>query len=336
MSRAISRRDLLQTALLHTAAVSAAGVGLSRSLSAQERPGELPSQEEEPPAQPLPIVDTHQHLWDLKRFNLPWLANAPEAINRTFLVDDFQAATKGLPIVQTVYMEVDVHPAQQVQEAEFALELCTSDDSLVEGAVIGCTPHEKGFAGYLKRFEGEKRIKGMRCVLHGERPRGLCLQPAFVDAMKRLGEARLNFDLCLRPGELLDGVQLATQAPDTTFVLDHCGNIGAHSEAALRAVWCEGIKAAAAQPNIVCKVSGLIDKTTGLDRDIEPIAANIDFCLDAFGEDRVLFGGDWPVCLVGGSYRRWVEVLKSIVESRSASFRRKLFHDNAVKVYRLA
>ncbi|HEX6984373.1 MAG TPA: amidohydrolase family protein, partial [Planctomycetaceae bacterium] len=310
MSRVWDRR-----AFLHAAAATA-GFGVLRSFA--DQPGGAP-------AGPIPIVDTHQHLWDLKRFNLPWLAGASETINRSFLIDDFRAATEGLNVARTVYMEVDVHPAQQVQEAEFAIGLCEDPANRVGGAVIGGYPHDKSFADYLKRFAGVKCVKGVRTVLHGERPRGLCLRPEFVDSMKRLGDAGLVFDLCMRPGELLDGAQLASKCTKTTFVLDHCGNIGVTPDPAVRPVWCEGIKAAAAQPNVVCKVSGLVSNPPGVAWTAESLAENVDFCLDAFGEDRVLFGGDWPVCLLGGTYRRWVEALTAVVKDRPEAFRRKLF-----------
>ncbi|MGC1276492.1 MAG: amidohydrolase family protein [Planctomycetaceae bacterium] len=321
MPRAIHRRAFLQSA------AAAAGLGVTSPLWTQDSATV---------ASTFPIIDSHQHLWDLKQFNLPWLAGAPDTINRSFLVDDFRAAAEGLNVVKTVYMEVDVHPAQQVQEAEFAVELCDDPANIVAGAVIGGYPHEKSFADYIKRFSGVKCVKGVRTVLHGNRPRGLCLQPEFVDSMKRLGDAGLSFDLCMRPGELLDGAQLASQSPKTTFVLDHCGNIGAQSDATLRAVWCEGIKAAAAQRNVVCKISGLVDKSAAPEWTVDSFAANVDFCLDTFGEDRVLFGGDWPVCLIRGSYRRWVDALAAIVDNRPETFRKKLFHENAVRIYRLA
>jgi L-fuconolactonase len=284
---------------------------------------------------PMAVIDTHLHLWDLKRLNLPWLTDAPKAINRTFGLDDFRAAAEGLNVVKTVYMEVDVHPAQQFQEAELAISLCKAEGSRVAGAVIGGYPQEKSFAEYLLRFAAEPAVKGVRTVLHGERPAGLCLQPGFVQSMKRLGDAKLTFDLCMRPGELFDGARLAAACPETTFVLDHCGNVGFRPQRDVRSVWCEGIKATAAQPNVVCKISGLISKAGGTDWIPAQIAENIDFCLDCFGEDRVLFGGDWPVCLLGGSYRKWVEAISLVTGGRSEGFRRKLFHDNAVRVYRL-
>jgi L-fuconolactonase len=327
MSGPLGRRGFLKTA-----AVAGAAVALRhrRGLSA-------PSPDEAEAIDSPPIIDTHEHLWDLTRFNLPWLAKAPPVLNRSYLPADFRAATEGLNVVKSVYMEVDVHPAQQVQEAEFAIAQCKEPGTLLAGAVIGGYPQDPGFADYVKRFAGEKSVKGVRTVLHGDRPAGLCLKPEFVESMKRLGDSGLSFDLCMRPGELLDGAKLAGQVPQTTFVLDHCGNIGLESkESAVRRVWCEGIKEAAARPNVVCKISGLIDKTAGKPWTAESLAPNVNFCLDAFGEDRVVFGGDWPVCLAGGgTYRAWVEALLTITRDRPAAFRRKLFSDNATRVYRL-
>jgi predicted TIM-barrel fold metal-dependent hydrolase len=320
MFRPIGRRTFLQQIAV-TAGVYAAG----------QQP--LVAANEPPPL----VIDTHQHLWDLKKFNLPWLANASQTINRSFDLKDFRAATSGCHVAKTIYMEVDVHPAQQIQEAEFAIGLCDDPESHVVGAVIGGFPHEASFADYLKRFKGVKAVKGVRTVLHSaDRPAGLCLTPTFVDSMKVLGDAGLTFDLCMRPDEILTGAQLASKCPQTRFVLDHCGNIGfPAADAAIRQTWKEGVKAAAGQPNVTCKISGLIDKAGTAEWSVDQLAETVNFCLDAFTEDRVVFGGDWPVCLLGGTYKRWIDALQMIVKDRPDGFRQKLFHDNAVRVYRL-
>ena len=284
-----------------------------------------------------PIIDTHQHLWDLKRFDLPWLTSASPTINRTFDLDDFEQAAAELNVARTVYMEVDVTPSQQREEAAFAIGICRDPASRVAGAVIGGSPHLKEFGRYLKCFADEDCVKGVRMVLHtADRPSSLCLEPRFVESMKRLGDADLSFDLCMRPDELLTGARLAAKCPETRFVLDHCGGIGVGTVAPqVRERWRAGIQALAGQENIVCKISGLIDKQRGDQWAAEELADAVNTCLDAFGEDRVLFGGDWPVCLLGGTYRRWVEALQAIVADRSETFRRKLFHGNAMRVYSL-
>ena len=107
------------------------------------------------------------------------------------------------------------------------------------------------------------------------------------------------------------------------------------TDAAVRNKWQAGIRAAADQENMFIKISGIIASARKGAWSPDDLAPTINFCLDAFGEERCVFGGDWPVCLLGATFRQWVQALKEIVGNRSATFRKKLFHDNAVKVYRL-
>lgn len=288
----------------------------------------------------IPIIDTHQHLWDLTRFRLPWLDPDSEAlapIRHSFLIPEYVEHTRGLNVVKTVYMEINVDPSQQQAEAEYVIDLCERNDNSMVGAVIGGYPHDDGFADYITTLAKHAAVKGVRTVLHDpDRPSGLCLRPKFVDNIRRLGDLEINFDLCMRPDEVMDGAVLAKKCPGTRFVLDHCGNLGVQTtDESTRAKWQDGIRAAADQENMFIKISGIVATVRRDDWSPDDLAPVINFCLDTFGEDRCVFGGDWPVCLLGASYRQWVEALRQIVSSRSATFRRKLFHDNAVRVYRL-
>ncbi len=299
----------------------------------------------------LPIVDTHQHLWDLGRFDLPWLAGMP-TLNRNYLTSDYLAATEGLNVVKAIYMEVDVTPAQQVSEAEHLIELCAqADTNPTVGAVISGRPASAAFEAYIRRFAASPAIKGVRQVLHApEAPQGLCLAPQYLQNMQLLGELGLRFDLCMRPSELSDGAKLAAQCPNTRFVVDHCGNAdpylvsGASSGDAAgddpswhdRQQWMDDIAALAALPNTICKISGIIARARP-GWNASDLAPTVNHCLDSFGPDRVVFGGDWPVCTLGAdaTYRAWVEALTEIIADRSETARRKLLHDNAVAFYEL-
>lgn len=286
----------------------------------------------------IPIVDTHQHLWDLKLLNLPWLkGDAVQPINASYVMDDYRKATQGLNVVKTVYMEVNVHPSQQAKEADYVIDLCGRDDNPMEAAVIGGFPHADSFADYITKYAKNKYIRGVRTVLHDpDRKPGLCLEPQFVKNVQLLGKLGLSFDLCMRPGEIGDGARLAEKCPGTRFVVDHCGNMPVTStDKQLRKQWQSGMKAAAALENTVCKISGIVvtaEKDKWKPADLAP---NINFCLETFGEDRCYFGGDWPVCTLKSSFAQWVGALKEIVADRSPRFHRQLFHDNAVKFYRL-
>jgi L-fuconolactonase len=282
----------------------------------------------------LPIVDTHHHLWDLDRFHLPWLAGAPK-LDRSFVMADYFAATDGLNVVRTVYMEVDVDPSQQDAEAEYVIDLCERSDNPMAGAVISGRPALPGFVEYIGRYAGNPFIKGVRQVLHGGgTPAGYCLQAEFVRGIRLLGELSLSFDLCLRPGELADGARLVDQCPETRFVVDHCGN--ANVQASDRSQWERDLAVLAARENTVCKISGIVASAKPGGWTPADLAPIIQHCLRAFGPDRVFFGGDWPVCTLAASYRQWVEALMEIVRDLPAEQQRKLFHDNAVRFYALA
>jgi len=230
-------------------------------------------------------------------------------------------------------MEVDVAPEQHVAEAEYVLALCADPACPMAGATIGGRPAEPGFADYLARFRGYPAIKGVRQVLHGGTPRGFCLTPEFVQGVRLLGAAGLHFDLCLRAPEIPDGAQLAIRCAETRFVLDHCGN--ADVQAQDRSQWRRDIDAIALQPNVVCKISGIVASARPERWSAEDLAPIVRHCAEAFGRDRIFFGSDWPVCTLTATYREWVEALRAIVADWSESDRRKLFYDNAARFYRL-
>jgi len=290
----------------------------------------------------LPIVDTHHHLWDLDKFKLPWLKDN-EKLARSYVMDDYMKAVGELEkgtgkrspakVVKTVYMEVDVAPEQQQAEADWVIGVCKAGKSPMVAGVISGRPAEEGFAKYAGQFKGSPYIKGIRQVLHGKgTPAGTCLDKKFITGIRTLGTLGLSFDLCMRAPELPDAAKLIEACPDTRFILDHCGNADVKGKD--RTQWQKDIAALAKHKNVVGKVSGIVasapPKWTA--EDLAPI---VKHTLEVFGPDRVMFGGDWPVCTLAASYREWVDALRTIVADRKAEEQRKLFHDNAVKFYGL-
>lgn len=294
---------------------------------------------------PYPITDTHQHLWDLSKFRLAWLEGAPEILRQDYGLAEFAEATEGLNVTRAIYMEVDVVPEQQRAEAEALIEICRQGGVTV-AAIISGRPNSDEFADYLRPFRDSSYIKGIRQVLHGGTPAGYCLQPQFVRSIQLLGEWGLSFDLCMRPGELGDGATLVEQCPETQFILDHCGNA---NPTAFRPrsdddtsppphdpdQWRRDIERLAKFPNTACKISGIVASapTGWTANDLAPIVTH---CLDTFGPKRVVFGGDWPVCLLGATYRQWVLALRDIVSTYDPELQAGLWHANADHVYRLS
>lgn len=285
----------------------------------------------------LPVIDTHQHLWDLSRLKLAWLK--PGSIyDANFTPKEYAEATAGLNVVKAVYMEVDVVPDQKQAEADYVTQLCESGKTPTCAAVVGGRPADDGFAVYAGQFKGSRYVKGIRQVLHVEAtPPGYCLSPKFVKGVQFLGDLGLSFDLCVRPAELPNYAKLIDQCPGTRFILDHCGNPQAGFTKDQWDRWRADMAEVAKRKNVVCKVSGFLangwEKGKWAPEDIAPA---VNGTVDAFGWDRVMFGGDWPVVLAAGSYKDWLTALRAVVKDRPEADQRKLFHDNAIKVYGIA
>ncbi|MEX0817930.1 MAG: amidohydrolase family protein, partial [Pirellulaceae bacterium] len=236
----------------------------------------------------LPIIDTHQHLWDLSKFQPPWLKGAPEILSKSYVTKDYLAATAGLNVAQAVYMEVDVAPEQQVEEAEHVIALSKSKDHPTVGAVISGRPNSTGFKTYITQFQDSPYVKGVRQVLHvPSAPPGLCLERQFVASMHLLGELGMSYDLCMRPAELADGAKLAKLCPDTRFVVDHCGNadpkafMARSSEPPSHQVdqWKRDLAKLADCPNVICKISGIVARVPEGEWKSDLLAPAINFCL---------------------------------------------------------
>lgn len=280
----------------------------------------------------VPIIDTHQHLWDIERIRPPWLpATGPLAGPHT--MERYMREAEGLGIERTVYMEVDVDPRDHVAEAETVLELCRLPGNPMVGAVIGGRPASEGFAAYIRRFRRNRHVRGVRQVLHvAGTPRGYCLQEPFVRSMRLLGELDLAFDICVPASGIPDAAKLCDLCPDTRFVLNHCGNPGVQTPDL--EPWRRDMADVARRPNVVCKISGIV-ATAREGWTADDLAPIVRHCAEVFGRDRLVFGSDWPVCTLRASLRQWVTAARELVAGWTEQDQRKLFHDNAIRAYRL-
>ena len=297
-----------------------------------------------------PVIDTHQHQWDSSRFDLPWLKGAGPPLGSDHLMSDYLTVTESLNIVKTVYMEVDMSPDQRQAEADYVIGFCERDDNPMAAAVIAGDPSTSGFEEYLRQFAGSPYIKGVRLVLHvAQAERGKCLGDDFVNGVQLLGQLGLSYDLCLRPGENEDGIQLVDKCPDTQFIVDHCGNADPNVVGGLVTPtadelrdtsvhsadqWKRDMAEYARRDNVICKISGIVARAP-VGWSAANLAPTVNHCLDSFGPDRVIFASDWPVCTLAAQLVEWVGALEEIVSTRSERDQQKLFHDNAVRVYGL-
>lgn len=293
----------------------------------------------------MKIIDTHQHLWDLEKVVLPWLPPGGK-LTRSFVTRDYLAAVEGLNFEKAVYMEVHAATTHHLIEADYVLGLTSDPKNLTVGAVIGGRPADPKFRDYVAKFKDDKRVKGVRQIIHiDDTPPGFSLSEDFIRGVRILGEFGKFFDICIRPAELGDAAKLVDACPGTRFILDHCGN---GDPFAFMKNLPDGVKPQntpeqfkrdinelAKRDRIVCKISGIVARMEGHKWSADDLAPVINTCLDAFGPDRVIFASDWPVCTQAATLRQWVEALQSIVSNRPAEQKQKLFYDNAKRLYGL-
>jgi L-fuconolactonase len=279
------------------------------------------------------IVDSHVHLWDPTRFRMPWLDREPR-LNRPFGLADYREQTEGIAVDAIVYLQVEVAPAYALLEARRAAELASEDPRIQ--AIVAWAPVEYGeqVRAFLEAVVTvDPRIKGVRRLLQYEPDPEFLLQPGFVRGLQMLPEYGLSFDLCIAHRQLRNAIELVRRCPETSFILDHL----ARPDIKDRALhpWWDEIRELARLPNVVAKVSGAVSMADHQRWQIDDLAPYVGRVLEVFGEDRLLFGSDWPVVLRASSYRRWCETVEALTEHVPPTAKRKLWVDNARRSYRL-
>src|SRR5215510_1446545 len=283
----------------------------------------------------MEIIDTHQHLWDLDQFPYSWTPKQP-AINRSFRLSDYDEATRDLTVTKSVHVEADVDEEFMLEETLHVLSLARSDDNPIAGVVAAARPEYDGFREYIERIAGQRMLKGVRRILHTQ-PDHLSAANTFVENVKSLEDYGLTFDICVLARQLPQAIDLVKQCPNVDFILDHCGNPNLRSDTGEGEFeeWRERLREIAGLPNIVCKISGIVVNTDLTNWTAETLKPAVESVIDCFGWDRVMFGSDWPVCSLAASFKQWVEALFLLTQDAGAENQRKLFYENAMRIYRL-
>lgn len=282
----------------------------------------------------FPIIDSHVHLYDPGVIGFPWMKDVP-ALDRPHLPPTFRAAVGGVDVRALVFVEVDAAPGAHMDEAHFVAGLM--DDAPSIAGMVASMPLEEGAEAAADDLAAYAKLPGARGVRrlierHSDEP-GWSLREPFVRAVRSLANHDLSFDICVRHTQLSDVVELVRACPDVRFVLDHIGK--PPIRAGETETWTTRIAELAREPNVWCKISGVVTEADHRSWTYDEVAPCIDHAIRCFSYDRVMFGGDWPVSELATSYERWVRTVDRIVAHATLYERRRLFHDNAIRFYRL-
>ena len=278
----------------------------------------------------FPIIDAHLHLYDPARLSYPWMRDVPK-LNTRHMPEDYRAATGRVEVEAAVFVEVDAAPDQKLAEARFVSDLAESEPFVA--GIVAAIALDAG-SDELAQARPLPKLRGIRNLIerHTEEP-GWCLREDFVAGVQSLAAMDLSFDLCLKHPQLADATELVRRCPDVRFVLDHIGKPGIRD--GLTEPWTQEMTALAALPNVWCKISGVVTEADHADWTEAEIAPYVAHALDAFGYERCMFGGDWPVSELATRYERWVALVDTMTQSATPVERRKLFRDTAIGFYRL-
>lgn len=276
-----------------------------------------------------PIIDTHMHLWDLEKLDYPWLEGRETPISHNFLVADYHQATEGCGIRKMVFVECGRAPEQYLEEVEWVMRLA-QDEPRIQG-IVAYFPIEKGARALpeLEELTSRSLVKGIRHGVNAD----LLEDADFIKGVQLLAKHELSFDLNISSDLMPEAIRFIQQCSDTQFILDHMGNPRIKDQELN--TWTSQMQELAKLENVCCKVSGIITKADPDHWKPDDLRPYVVTALETFGADRVMFGGDWPVVLLAGSYQDWLTALQDITETLSPSEKKRLFYANAEKVYRL-
>jgi L-fuconolactonase len=283
----------------------------------------------------MTVVDAHHHVWDLEVRDQPWIAGpGMAAIRRTFTVDDLRTAARMAGVGATVVVQTVTVAAETPELLALA-----DADPLVAGVVGWTDLTSPAVADELARLAGGPgggRLVGVRHQVQEEPDPGWLRRPDVLRGLRAVAAAGLAYDLVLLPHQLPAAVAAAAAVPGLTLVLDHAGKprIGRGD----LGPWATAVRRLAALPNTSCKLSGLVTEAPAgapAQKRAQAIAAVADVVFDAFGADRVMFGSDWPVCLLASDYASVMALARSLTAGLSPAERAAVFGATAARAYGL-
>lgn len=273
-------------------------------------------------------IDSHHHFWIYSAREYGWIDDDMSVIQRSFLPADLEAEI-GKAGVDGV---VSVQARQCLEETDWLLDLAGQHD-VIRG-VVGWFPLQSP-AGKreIDRRATNPFLKGVRHVVQDEEDDEFILGEAFNKGVEWVGEAGLTYDILIFERHLPGAIRFADRHQTMHLVLDHIAKPRIRDNQ--WQPWVTRIQDLARRPNVWCKLSGLVTEADPRSWQVEQLEPYMDVVLEAFGPDRVMFGSDWPVCLVGCSYQRWVDVVRQAIATLSESEQAQVLGGSACRAYRL-
>ncbi len=274
-------------------------------------------------------IDAHQHFWNYSTVEYSWIRAGMERLARDYRPADLAAVAVG----QGVAGSVAVQARQSLEETRWLLGL--ADESHLIKGVVGWVDLRSGrVAEEIAAFAEHPKFIGVRHVVQDEPDPRFLLGDAFVRGLRQLHACGLVYDLLLYPPQLPAAVELAGLLPEQSFVLDHLAKPRIKTGGI--AEWRHDIEALAAHDNVACKLSGIVTEAAWHQWKQDDFTPYLDVALAAFGPERLMFGSDWPVCLLSGEYADVVGIIDGFISTLTPAEQSRIWGDTACRVYGLS
>lgn len=274
------------------------------------------------------IIDSHQHFWNYEPIKHEWIGDNMAAIRSDFTPIDLKKVYNENGIDGCVAVQAD----QTLAETDFLLELASQND-YIKGIVGWVDLHANDIDEVLEKYSQYEKIKGFRHVVQEEPDHNFLLRPNFLRGIKALEKYDFTYDILIFPHQLGATLEFVKQFPNQKFVIDHIAK--PYIKDGFYEGWATLIKEIAKQENVYCKISGMIteaDYKSWTEAQLHPY---MDLVFNAFGSQRIMFGSDWPVCLVAGNYSEVKSIVTNFISKIPEVEQKAIMGENAIQFYNL-
>ncbi len=272
------------------------------------------------------MIDSHQHFWKYHPNTHGWIDSSMETIKKDFLPEDLK------PILQANGIEgcVAVQAQQSETETKFLLQLAKKH-AFIKAVVGWLDICADTFEEKLQEYTQFKALKGLRHVVQDEPDDNFMLRPDFVKGISLLQKYKLTYDILIYPKQLSAALELVKKFPDQPFVIDHIAK--PKIDGIVDKEWSSHISELGKCANVYCKISGMVTETTWGAWSKNDFVPYLDKVFESFDSDKIMFGSDWPVCLLSAHYEEVIEIVERYLKHVQTDIREKIMGLNALKFY---
>ncbi|WP_346857567.1 amidohydrolase family protein [uncultured Draconibacterium sp.] len=276
----------------------------------------------------MKIIDTHHHYWNYNPVDFDWIDDEMANIRKSFLPNDLKQT-----LAETnVNGVISVQARQCLEETDWLLSMAAEHDFMK--GIIGWVPlASPEIQPVLEKYQNNSWLKGVRHVVQGEPDPEFILGKQFNAGISKLKDFDLLYEILIFEHQLANTIKFVDQHPNQQFVLDHIAKPRIKDN--LLQPWANLLKELAKRENVSCKISGMVTEASYKNWTEAQLKPYFDVVLEAFGAERILFGSDWPVCLVATEYKNWLAVVAGVIDKLSENEKELFYFKNAEKLYQI-